>query len=345
MEELQSWAAEKRSAYLYRILAKKESGLAYEKLFLRLGEEAEKQALIWESKIIATGSHVPDVLPLDLRTRLVAMLINKLGPKQIRTILAATKVRGLSVYSHALPGHATPTSMEEIGRRHTGSAAGGNLRAAVFGINDGLVSNTALIFGMAGAGSGDERVLVIAGVAGLLAGAFSMAAGEYISVRSQREMFEYQIGLEAEELRLYPEEEAAELALIFQARGLEQDEAVKLSNKLIQDPNKALDTLAREELGLDPQSLGSPKQAAIFSFAAFALGAMVPLLPFLCTSTQTALPIAMGASGLSLFVVGALLSLFTGKGALRGGLRMLLVGASAGCITYAIGRLLGVALG
>jgi VIT1/CCC1 family predicted Fe2+/Mn2+ transporter len=224
---------------------------------------------------------------------------------------------------------------------------GGNLRAAVFGVNDGLVSNASLIMGVAGASgpSGSDTVIMLAGIAGLLAGAFSMAAGEYLSVRSQREMYEYQIGLERDELEQYPAEEAAELALIFQAKGLEREEARRLSEKLIADPDQALDTLTREELGLNPDELGSPWGAALFSFFSFASGALLPLLPFLVTTGAPALFSAMGMTAVALFAVGAALSLFTGRHALTGGLRMLAIGSAAGGATYLIGKALGVSLG
>jgi VIT1/CCC1 family predicted Fe2+/Mn2+ transporter len=187
-------------------------------------------------------------------------------------------------------------------------------------------------------------VILLSGVAGLLAGAFSMAAGEYISVRSQRELFESQIALERDELAEYPHEEAAELALIYAARGLPGDEARRLADRIVADPARALDTLAREELGLNPDELGSPFGAAGFSFAAFALGALIPLAPFLFLAGTAALVLAVALASLSLFGVGAALSLFTGRSALRGGLRMLLVGGMAGAATFAIGRLLGVSL-
>jgi VIT1/CCC1 family predicted Fe2+/Mn2+ transporter len=253
------------------------------------------------------------------------------------------KVRGLSVYSHAAPGHPVPTTLEEVGKRHRGVSGGGNLRAAVFGINDGLVSNASLILGVAGA-SANSSVILLSGVAGLLAGAFSMAAGEYVSVRSQREMFEHQIGLERDELAQYPEEEAEELALIYAARGLSREDALKLAKAVISDPAQALDTLAREELGLNPEDLGSPWGVAIFSFLSFAAGALVPLLPFFALSGGRALVISIGVTALALFAVGAAISLFTGRNALRDGLRMLFIGAAAGALTYGIGKLLGVSL-
>ena len=188
-------------------------------------------------------------------------------------------------------------------------------------------------------------MIVLSGVAGLLAGAFSMAAGEYLSVRSQREMLEYQIGLEREELSQYPEEEAEELSLIYQARGLPEAEAKRLATSMIADPVRGLDALAREELGLNPDELGSPWGAAIFSFVFFAAGALIPLLPFLVARGTAALAATVALTALALFGVGATLSLFTGRQAWLGGLRMLGIGAAAGAATYAIGTLLGVGLG
>ena len=221
--------------------------------------------------------------------------------------------------------------------------SGGNLRAAVFGINDGLVSNLSLILGVAGASSNSSLIL-LSGVAGLLAGAFSMAAGEFVSVRSQREMYEYQIGLERKELEQYPEEEAEELALIYAAKGMPKEQALELARNIIADPEKALDTLAREELGLNPEDLGSPWGAAGSSFASFALGALVPLAPFLLSSGTTALLGSIALTAVSLFGVGAVISLYTGRNAVQDGLRMLGIGAAAGGVTFAVGRLLGVTI-
>src|SRR5436190_4306673 len=281
----EGWLDETRSAYLYRVIAEVERGSPRSKLFQELAREAEGQAAIWAKN--AGLASVPAFVP-DLRTRIVAGLVRRYGPRAMRGILAAMKVRGLSVYSHAAPGHPAPTSADEVGKRHRGIAGGGNLRAAVFGINDGLVSNASLILGVAGASANNSTIL-LSGVAGLLAGAFSMAAGEYVSVRSQREMFEYQIGAERDELATYPHEEAAELSLIYQARGLGKDDADRMSSRIVANPSYALDALAREELGLDPGALGSPVGASAFSFAAFAVGAAIPLLPFVVTAGGSAL--------------------------------------------------------
>jgi VIT1/CCC1 family predicted Fe2+/Mn2+ transporter len=336
---LDGWREEMRSAYLYRVMAEAEAGTPRAELFRGLAVEAENQAGIWARQ---AGAASPQFAP-DLRARMVAALVRRYGPRPLRSVLVAMKVRGLSVYSHAAPGHPLPTTLEEVGKRHRGVSGGGNLRAAVFGVNDGLVSNASLILGVAGA-SANNSIILLSGVAGLLAGAFSMAAGEYVSVRSQREMFEHQIGLERDELAQYPEEEAEELALIYAARGLPREDAQKLARALIADPAKALDTLAREELGLNPEELGSPWGAAIFSFLSFAAGAFVPLLPFLALAGARALPVSIGITALALFTVGAAISLFTGRSALRDGLRMLAIGAVAGGLTYAIGNALGVSL-
>jgi vacuolar iron transporter family protein len=335
------WIDEMRSAHLYRVLADVEQGTPRAAMFAGLAREAEEQASLWAKS--ARLAPVPAYTP-DLRTRIVAALARRYGARAIRGILAAMKVRGLSVYSHAAPGHPAPTTVDEVGKRHRGVGGQGNVRAAVFGINDGLVSNVSLILGVAGA-SPNPGIIVLSGVAGLLAGAFSMAAGEYVSVRSQREMYEHQIGLERAELEEYPKAEAEELALIYAARGMPEAEAHALATRTIADPEQALDTLAREELGLNPEELGSPWGAALSSFLSFAVGAAIPLAPFLASGGERALTGSIALTAVSLFAVGALISLFTGRSAVRDGLRMLAIGAGAGAITYMIGKLMGVGLG
>jgi vacuolar iron transporter family protein len=258
-----SWFHERESAWLYRRLAAVEPDAPKKQLFTALAAAAEEQAQTWARHLPAAA---PAFVP-SVRARLVAGLTDRLGPRRMRGALIALKLRGLSVYNApATAGHAMPTTVEDIGRRHRGVGSG-NLRAAVFGVNDGLLSNASLILGVAGAGV-DARYVLTSGVAGLLAGALSMAAGEYVSVRSQREMYEYQIGLERDELAEYPEEEAEELALIYAARGMEIRAARALAQTLIRDPKHALDALAREELGLNPDDLGLPWSAASFSFVA-----------------------------------------------------------------------------
>ena len=222
MSSLDSWHEEKQSAWLYRALASCEPDAKIAELFRSLAAAADFQAEKW---LASAGQPAPPAFAPSARARITAGLARAFGPRRVRHMLAAMKVRGLSVYDsqRSLAGHLMPTSVSDVGARHKGHG-GGNLRAAVFGVNDGLVSNTSLIMGVAGAAAGADFVLT-SGVAGLLAGALSMAAGEYVSMRSQREMFEYQIGLERDELREYPEEEAEELALIYQARGMQLEEA------------------------------------------------------------------------------------------------------------------------
>jgi VIT1/CCC1 family predicted Fe2+/Mn2+ transporter len=209
-------------------------------------------------------------------------------------------------------------------------------------VSDGLVSNFSLVMGVAGASVAPDFVL-LSGTAGLLAGAFSMAAGEWISMKAQREMLEKQLELEKEELEMGPEEEREELALIYQAKGIPEEEAKALAERLLSDPATALDTLAREELGLDPEELGSPFRAAASSFAAFSVGALVPLAPFLLAGVFGNVVAASAlASAAALFLVGAALSIFTSRGALASGARMLLIGCAAAAVTYAVGSWLGV---
>jgi VIT1/CCC1 family predicted Fe2+/Mn2+ transporter len=334
-DALERWRSEKTAAYLSSAVADAESDPAKAKLFREMAEAAESQARILAKELKPVPAFEP-----SLRSRLTARLIGVFGPRAMRPVLSASKVRGVSVYSGKVPeGHPWPISVEEVGARHR-AMGGGTLRAGVFGVNDGLVSNTCLVMGVAGAAV-EPGIILITGVAGLLAGAFSMAAGEFISMLSQKEMFEHQISQEKDELERYPAEEAEELALIYAARGIPLDEARNIAKKLIANPEKALDTLAREELGLNPDDLGSPIGAAISSFIAFCIGASLPLIPFLFGLNQGVL-IAAALSGAALFMVGAALSLFSGKGALLGGLRMLLIGAAAAAATYGIGSLFNV---
>ena len=334
---------------MYRQVAAAEADPTKSALFLKLAAAAEEQAAKWQLAAQRNASGTPAAerrfVP-SLRARIVARLLSRFEPRSLRAVLAAMKLRGLSIYSApvAVAGHAMPTSLAQVGARHR-SALGGGLRAAVFGVNDGLVSNVSLVLGVAGAGVASGYVLT-AGLAGVLAGALSMAAGEYVSVRSQREMYEYQIALEREELAEYPEEEAEELALIYQARGVALEQAREVSQALLANPQAALDVLAREELGLNPDDLGSPWQAAWSSFVAFALGAAVPLAPFLCGFTGTAATAgAVAVTLVALFAVGLGLSLFTGRDALRSAVRMVLIGGGAGAVSFLVGHAVGVAIG
>jgi vacuolar iron transporter family protein len=254
--------------------------------------------------------------------------------------LLSQVVRGMRGRQWRVVPHPGPIGDEQ----HTGGRSGA-LRAAIFGVNDGLVSNVSLIFGVAGAGV-DNQVVILAGIAGLLAGAFSMGAGEYISVRVQREVFERLIHLEAHEIGSEPEAEREELAAIYVRKGLPNDLADRLATELMKDPAVALETHAREELGLDPQmGLGSPVAAASASFVTFASGALLPLLPFLFASGGAAILASAALSGAALFGVGAAMTYLTARGTLYSGLRMLAIGVAAAAITYIVGKALDVGVG
>jgi VIT1/CCC1 family predicted Fe2+/Mn2+ transporter len=357
----ENYLSECDGAALYRGLAAAEKDAKRAALFEKLARAEERHAGRWAKLLREAGELLPEARP-SLRVRALAALARALGTRRVLPIVTSLEARDQDLYvgqpeAAGLPaeerGHGRALrALESRGggleavlareRWHL-RGAGGSLRAAVFGVNDGLVSNLALVMGVAGADVGPELVR-LTGVAGLLAGSFSMAAGEYLSMRVQRELLERQISLEREELESYPEEEQEELALIYQAKGIPEGEARALAERIIADPRAALDTLAREELGLDPSELGSPWGAAASSFLSFAIGAVVPVLPFLAFSGRTAFAASAAASGLALLGVGALLSIFTARGPLPSGLRMLGIGLVAALVTFSIGRWLGVSV-
>ena len=235
----------------------------------------------------------------------------------------------------------------EVGRlegRHR--TIGGNaLRAAVLGANDGLSSNLSLVMGIAGAAT-DQRAVLLAGIAGLVAGAGSMALGEWVSVTSSRELAQRELETERSEIELEPEDEREELELLYRAKGLSEADAKALSSELMAKPGAALDVLAREELGIDPDELGgSPVTAAATSFLLFALGAAIPVIPFLLARGTNAIVASVAVSAAALFAIGAAITLFTGRPVLRTGLRQVVLGLGAAALIFGIGRLVGVAVG
>ena len=217
---------------------------------------------------------------------------------------------------------------------------GGGARAAVFGVSDGLVSNVALILGMAGAQASPGAVR-LAGIAGLIAGSFSMAAGEYISMRAQSELMLRELDVERQAIRHDPEDERKELAAIYESRGIDADLARELSVKMMRDPELALETHAREELGINPEETGNPVQSAVSSFIMFAIGAFIPLLPWLITSGTTATIWSVVLGGVAAFGVGAALAVFTGRSWLWSASRQLLISGVAAAVTYSVGHLVG----
>jgi vacuolar iron transporter family protein len=356
--------AERRSAALYRGLAAGATG-ERRQILLELSVVEERHAQHWADKLAALGEPVPAPGRPGLRTRLLPWLARRFSVDAVLPLVERAEHADAGVYRSdpdAAPGmavdersHARVLSRLRDPATARGGGGGrgilrrerwhrsdrsGALRAAVFGVNDGLVSNTSLVMGFAGSGARGTTVL-FAGVAGLLAGAFSMAAGEYISMRSQREAYEREIALEAEELREDPEAEAEELALIYRAKGLDAEQAERVAATIIKDDDAALDTMAREELGLDPDQLGSPWSAAISSLVSFAIGAVVVVLPYLFGSGTAALVAAIGLAAGALFTVGSVLGMLNGRAPVRSGARQLLVGAVAAAAVFGIGHAIG----
>lgn len=363
-----NWQEEIDSAALYRALAAAETQPELAEIYRRLSATEEEHVGFWEERMRAAGSPVPDRRP-GWRSRVLGRLARYLGPQFILpTLVGMERVAGQGydgqdeVAGTALPGQ--ERSHARVLRTLAGSAAGGiagsalgqaegrhraasgnALRAAVLGANDGLLSNFSLVMGVAGADLAGRAVLV-AGMAGLLAGAGSMALGEWISVQSSRELFERQIAIEARELEEIPEEEEEELALIYQAKGLPETEARALAKRLVADRDAALDALAREELGIDPAELGgSAWVAAGTSFVLFALGAIIPVAPFLFLSGLSAVATSVVVSTIALFGIGAAITLLTGRSVLYSGMRQVLFGLAAAAITWGVGRVIGVAIG
>jgi len=346
------------SAALYRALADASVGRRRDVLN-RLAEAEERHAGHWERLLREAG--ITDFPPRKrtLRTKVLSILARRFGAEAVLPMVLrleaadAAKYRDVAEAGEAMSAeemaHGRAVAAldgagkgEQIARsegRHR-AGAGGALRAGVFGVNDGLVSNLLLILGMAG-GTSNRNIILLAGLAGLLAGAFSMAAGEWVSVQSQRELYEREIAIEREEVAAFPAEELEELILIYQAKGLSEDEAKALAGRIMRRPETALDTLTREELGLAPGDLGSPWVAAISSFGSFAVGAFIPVIPFLFGAGTAPLFVAIALSAVTLFVVGSAIALLTGRSSLRGGLRMVAIAAVVGMASHLIGRLIG----
>ncbi len=356
---------ELNGAALYAALAAAESDPLRKDLFLQLAQAETSHAQLWRDKLAAAGVADPRFVP-TLRTRLLARLARRFGPRFILQTVAAAEFADRDKYAgqrdaqaisaeergHAAviqavatqgPGGSTGALIAGAEPWHRG-ASGNNLRAAVLGANDGLVSNFCLIMGVAGAGS-DGHAVLVAGLAGLAAGACSMALGEWLSVTNARELARTQIAREAEELEQTPLAEQHELALIFQAKGMPKEDAQRVAAQMMTDKQGALDTLVREELGIDPRELGGNAwSAAGTSFALFAGGAAFPVLPFLWMHGTAGIAASAAVSGVMLCVIGMATSLFNGRGAAVSALRQLLFGGLAAAVTYGIGAALGTSL-
>ncbi len=378
-QSLANLKLERDAIALYDALAGIEKDPRRAEAFRTIAGNERRHAEVWAAKLRELGAGVPEPDPRPrLRVRTIVGLAKLFGTHAVRDLVqalegdeealytaqAAPEVEGIAaderehaeIWKRLSGAAARPTtgraqrtdarSPEEIlaGEKWHRAGRSGTLRAVIFGVSDGLVSNMALVMGVAGASGGEGSFVLLAGIAGLLAGAFSMAAGEYISMQSQRELFERQIELERAELEAMPQEEEAELAGVYRAKGFTEDEAAAIAKRMFKDPDHALDTLVREELGLDPDELGSPWGAATGSFVAFALGAAIPVVPYLLGTGSVPFIASIGLSIAALFAVGAGVSLLTGRGLLYSGGRQVLIGAAAAAVTYVVGNAIGVAV-
>ncbi len=368
-QSLDNLKLERDAVALYEALAGIEKDPRRAEAFRTIAGNERRHAEVWAGKLRELGATVPEATGPRLRIRSIVLFARLFGTHSVRDLVQALEGDEEDVYAqqtepeveaiaadereHAViwqrlsagggPGHAGHrTSDIAANERWHRAGRSGTLRAVIFGVSDGLVSNLALVMGVAGASQGVGSFVLLAGVAGLLAGAFSMAAGEYISMQSQRELFERQIELERAELEAMPEEEEAELALVYRGKGFTEAEAAVIAKRMFANPAQALDTLVREELGLDPDELGSPWGAAGGSMVAFAFGALVPVLPYVLSSGATAFVAAIALSGAALFAVGAGVSFLTGRSLLYSGTRQVLIGAVAAVVTYLVGHLIGV---
>jgi len=354
-------------AALYRALAEAETDPHLKEVYRRLAAVEEAHAEFWRRQLDRVGVKVGRPRP-GWRSRALAWLARHFGPQFVLPTITSLERRDSGQYdaqpeavagglpaaerSHerviqaverGIPGGLSGGALARIEGRHR---TGGNaLRAAVLGANDGLVSNLSLVMGVAGAAV-PGRTILLTGLAGLVAGACSMAMGEWLSVTSSREMNQQQIDIEADELQHMPEEEEQEMALIYQSKGLPEAQANALAKQLMANKDTALDTLVREELGIDPDELGgSPWAAAAASFGLFATGAIFPVFPFFWLDGIAALATSLALSGIALVLIGGGTSLFTGRSFAFSAARQLLTGYAAAAVTYGIGRLVGVSLG
>jgi VIT1/CCC1 family predicted Fe2+/Mn2+ transporter len=369
-QSLENLKLERDAITLYDELAKIEKDPRRADAFRTIASNERRHAEVWAGKLRELGAVVPepDAHP-RVRVRTILLMARAFGTHAVRDMVHALEGDEEDLYNAQSSPEVEAIAADErehaaiwerlsggkpvravAAQRATDIVAGarwqragrsGTLRAVIFGVSDGLVSNLALVMGVAGASQGQGSFVLLAGIAGLLAGAFSMAAGEYISIQSQRELFERQIAHEKAELEAMPQEEQAELAHLYRAKGFTQAEAEAIAARMFGDPEHALDTLVREELGLDPNELGSPWGAAGGSFVAFGVGALIPVIPYLLSSGSAAFLVAIGLSLAALFAVGAGVSLLTGRSLLFSGSRQVLIGATAAIVTYVVGNAIG----
>lgn len=362
-----NYAAEVDGVELYRLLAAAEESPALRTLYERLAAAEIRHRDLWAERIQAAGQPLPSAKP-SLRVRALGWLARRFGTGIVAPIVMRLEVADTGMYddqpeavaaglpnderSHARVFQQLAKSRERndaaskiarIEGRHR-LASGNALRAGVLGVNDGLTSTLILVMGVAGADPGRSFVF-LSGLTGLLAGSFSMAVGEWVSVRSATEAFERELAIERDEIEMNPDEEIEELALIYEAKGFTRDQAREAAHRIITNKETALDTLAREELGMSPDDLASPWVAAGTSFALFAVGAILPVFPWMITGGPVAIAGSVLFAGIGLFLAGAATSLFSGRPIWLTGGRNLGLGLALSAFTYGIGALIGAGIG
>jgi VIT1/CCC1 family predicted Fe2+/Mn2+ transporter len=363
---LENLRDERDGVALYRGLAEVEKDGVRAREFSALAEAEERHAAIWRRKLEKAGVALPSERPSP-RVRFLLWMAGRFGTQSVLPLVVMGESSDVAKYAsqggresaalvaeeqehgatlRRLSGAKPQSPQALIGERERWHRVGrgGTLRAGVFGANDGLVSNLSLVLGVAAAGA-QRGALLVTGLAGLFAGALSMAVGEYVSVASQRDLLRRQIVLEGRELAEAPEEEEAELAQLLREKGLSDAQAGDTARQIMQNPDSALDTLVREELGLDPGDLGSPTRVALSSFLTFAAGAALPLLPLVFLTGRAAAIGAAVLGGVVLGGVGALLGFLSGTSPLRAAARMIVLAALAAGVTVGVGRVVGASLG
>ncbi|MEI6876950.1 MAG: VIT1/CCC1 transporter family protein, partial [Spirochaetota bacterium] len=371
-EEIRDWKAhlqaEREAVWLYDSMAGNEPNADLSGIYRRLADTERRHVAVYEGRLKTAGIAGTAFKP-SLRTRLLRSMAKRNGASAVVPLVAAIEVKAAASFSASAIMDPEARAMQKEENSHArvfgwlsdsgkgveGSdlarfegrhRSGGNaLRAGILGANDGLVSVFLLVMGVAGAGV-PQKQLLLTGGAGLVAGALSMALGEWLSVQSARELYANQMAVEARELEELPEEEKEELALIYQAKGLDAESARTLADKLLSDKKTALDTLAREELGIDPDELGGNAwEAAGTSFLLFAAGGLLPIVPYLFLTGWQGIAASAALGTLGLFGLGATSSFLTGTRLLTSSLRQVLIGLAAAAVTFGIGRLVGAALG
>lgn len=364
MINLKNIQTEVDASFLYKVLADSESDVNVAEVFRQMSEIEHSHAIAFmkanhldlsklplpsnRAKILRTigkvfgNDYILGVL-MDTEKSISSSVLS--ARKKTNTPVSISDTAHVTILQNILNSSPTVSgsSLARFEKRHR-SVGGNALRAAVLGGNDGLVSNFSLVMGIAGATGGQKEVL-LTGIAGLLAGALSMSLGEWISVQSSKELYENQMQLEMEELETNPEGEEKELALIYFSKGIPEDQAKQMAQEIMSDKDRAHEVLIREELGINKEDLqGSAMEAAVSSFILFAIGAIIPVVPFFFIGGTKAIIISTIMSALGLFLIGASITLFTGKNVWYSGFRQVLFGLLAAAITFGIGKLIGVSV-